>query len=95
MTTPTSAAIIAASHDNDLLDRFVALGATLGISEREVEEARTQLAIAPVQDGDDDTVATVYEYAMEQPRYKVGEDPDSVTDDHIRYALEAVLGSGD
>lgn len=95
MPKPTSAAIIAASHDNDLLERFVALGATLGIPARDVEQARTKLAIAPVDDGDDDSVATVYEYALEKPRHKVGEDPAAVTDDHILHALKATLVNDD
>lgn len=92
MPHPTSAAIIAASHDNDLLERFVALGATLGIPQRDVEQARTKLAIANVDDGGDDSVATVYEYALEEPRHTVGSDPAAVTDEHILYALQATLG---
>lgn len=62
MATPTSAAIIAASRDSDLLARMVALGSTIGLTQADVESARTRLAAAPA-DGDGATIASVYEYA--------------------------------
>lgn len=90
MATPTSAAIIAASHDSDLLARMVALGATVGLTQADVESARTRLAAAPVSESGTDTVASVYEYAAAQPRYRAGEDPSAVTDTHILHALGTI-----
>lgn len=88
MTTPTSAAIIAASRDSDLLARAVALGATIGLTQADVEAQRTKLASAPV-DGDGNTIASVYEYASTNytPTPRPGEDPSAVTDAHILHAL--------
>ena len=89
MSTPSSAAIIAASQDSDLLARAVALGATIGLTQADVEAQRTRLASAPV-DGEGNTVASVYEYAAAQPRYRTGEDPAAVTDAHILHALSTI-----
>ena len=89
MATPTSAAIIAASNDSDLLARAVALGATIGLTQADVETQRTKLASAPV-DSEGNTVASVYEYAAAQPRYRTGEDPAAVTDAHILHALGTI-----
>ena len=91
MATPTSAAIIAASNDADLLARAVALGATVGLTQADVEAQRTKLASAPV-DSEGNTVASVYEYADAQPRYRTGEDPAAVTDAHILHALGTIQG---
>ena len=91
MPTPTSAAIIAASRDTDLLDRLVALGATIGLSQGEVEAARVQLASAPV-DGDGNTVASVHEYAAEtyNPTPRPGADPDKIRDEQLLHALGTI-----
>ena len=89
MATPTSAAIIAASNDSDLLARAVALGATVGLTQADVEAQRTKLASAPVG-SEGNTVASVYEYADAQPRYRTGEDPAAVTDAHILHALGTI-----
>ena len=89
MATPSSAAIIAASNDSDLLARAVALGATVGLTQADVEAQRTRLASAPV-DSEGNTVASVYEYAAAQPRYRTGEDPAAVTDAHILHALGTI-----
>ena len=89
MATPTSGAIIAAATDTDLLDRAVALGATLGLTRADVEMGRTRLASAPV-DESGATIASVYEYADAQPRYRTGEDPAAVTDAHILHALGTI-----
>ena len=89
MATPTSASIIAASNDSDLLARAVALGATIGLTQADVETQRTKLASAPV-DSEGNTVASVYEYADAQPRYRTGEDPSAVTDAHILHALGTI-----
>lgn len=87
MAIPASLAIIAASRDNDLLTRMVAIGSTMDISQADVEKNRTLLSSAPVNTSGD-TVAGVYEFAAAQPRYRAGEDPTAVTDEHIAYALQ-------
>lgn len=89
MATPASSAIIAASRDSDLLARLVALGSTLGLTQADVEAARTRLASAPVDDSGA-TIASVYEYAASQPRYRAGEDPTAVTDTHLLHALGTI-----
>ena len=89
MATPTSSAIIAASNDSDLLARAVALGATIGLTQADDEAQRTKLASAPV-DSEGNTVASVYEYADAQPRYRTGEDPAAVTDAHLLHALGTI-----
>lgn len=89
MATTSSAAIIAASNDSDLLARAVALGATIGLTQADVETQRTKLASAPV-DSEGNTVASVYEYADAQPRYRTGEDPAAVTDAHLLHALGTI-----
>lgn len=91
MATPTSAAIIAASHDSDLLARMVALGATIGLTQADVEAQRTKLASAPV-DTEGNTVASVYEYARATytPTPRPGENPAAVTDTHILHALGTI-----
>ena len=84
----TSASLIAAAQDSDLLARAIALAAETGIENPQafVESRRHQLAAAPVSESGD-TVASVYEYAAAQPRYRTGEDPAAVTDDHLRAAI--------
>lgn len=87
----TSADIIGASRDDDLLARMVALGATLGLSQGEVEAARTRLAAAPATDNGD-TIASVHAYAVAtyQPTPRPGENPAAVTDEHILHALRTI-----
>ena len=91
MATPSSAAIIAASRDSDLLARAVALGATVGLTQADVEAQRTNLASAPV-DSEGNTVASVYEYARATytPTPRPGENPAAVTDAHILHALGTI-----
>lgn len=91
MSTPSSAAIIAASRDSDLLARAVALGATIGLTQADVEAQRTKLASAPA-DGDGATIASVYEYASATytPTPRPGENPAAVTDAHLLHALGAI-----
>lgn len=92
MATPTSAAIIAASHDPDLLQRAVALGATIGLTQADVEAARTRLAAAPVDPSGENSVASVYEFAEAtyEPTPRPGEDPAKVTDAHLLHALGTI-----
>lgn len=84
----TSSALIAAAQDGDLLARAIALAAEAGVENPQafIESRRHQLAAAPVAESGD-TVASVYEYASLQPRYRTGEDPAAVTDDHLRAAI--------
>ena len=91
MATPSSAAIIAASNDSDLLARAVALGATIGLTQADVEAQRTKLASAPV-DSEGNTVASVFEYARAtyNPAPRPGENPAAVTDAHILHALGTI-----
>ena len=91
MATPSSAAIIAASNDSDLLARAVALGATIGLTQADVETQRTKLASAPV-DTEGNTVASVYEYAEAtyKPTPRPGENPAAVTDAHLLHALGTI-----
>ena len=91
MATPSSAAIIAASRDSDLLARMVALGATIGLTQADVESARTRLAAAPVDDSGS-TIASVFEYAEAtyKPTPRPGENPAAVTDAHILHALGSI-----
>lgn len=91
MPTPSSAAIIAASNDSDLLARAVALGATVGLTQADVETQRTKLASAPV-DSEGNTIASVYEYARVTytPTPRPGENPAAVTDTHILHALGTI-----
>ena len=85
----TSASLIAAAQDSDLLARAIALAAETGIENPQafIESRRHQLAAASVSESGD-TVASVYEYAAAQPRYRTGEDPAAVTDDHLRTAIQ-------
>lgn len=91
MSTPTSASIIAASSDQDLLQRAVALGATLGLTEADIRAQAYRLAAAPVA-SNGDTVASVYEYAAAsyEPTPRPGENPAAVTDTHLLHALNTL-----
>lgn len=91
MSTPSSASIIAAARDNDLFERVVALGSTLGLTRADVEAHRTKLASAPA-DSDGATIASVYEYARATytPTPRPGENPAAVTDAHILHALGTI-----
>lgn len=91
MATPASTDILAAARDDDLLARAIALGATIGLSQGEVEAARMRLASAPVDD-DGNTVASVHAYAVASyhPVPTPGADPTKVTDTHLLHALATI-----
>ena len=56
--------IIEAAADADLLDRALALGVTLGISEQGIREAFRRIVSGDIEDGAETTsIAVVYEYA--------------------------------
>lgn len=97
MSVP-SAALIAAFADNDLYERLVALGATLGLTPDQIAEKRWPLIIAQANNTGSDTIASVYDYAYEVRANAVaalppapGKNPGAVTDDHILYALGSVF----
>lgn len=91
---PSSAALIAAAQDQDLLERMVALGATMSMGRGEITEAMSRLAATPVDDTGDNTIASVHEYAAVQRAQALaavppppGQNYQAVTDAHILYAL--------
>ncbi|WP_347042005.1 hypothetical protein [Brachybacterium nesterenkovii] len=87
----SSADIIGASRDDDLLARMIALGATIGLTQGEVEAARTRLAAAPADDGGA-TIASVHAYAVAtyNPPPRPGQNPAAVTDEQILHALRTI-----
>lgn len=94
MSTPSSAALIAAANDQDLYARIKALAACLGWTEQDIINIRAQLVAAPVNSGGD-TIASVYEFTAVnyQPVPTPGADPKGVTDEYILYAIEHTLGA--
>lgn len=84
---------IAASHDADLLQRYVAAAEMAGIDapQQWVEANRGKLVAAPV-DSEGNTVSSVYAYALATYAGRPGENPAAVTDDQIKAALAAVQG---
>ena len=92
MSTPSSASIIAAARDNDLFERAVALGSTLGLTRADVEAHRTKIAASTV-DSEGNTIASVYEYAdaTYTPTPRPGENPAAVTDEYILHALREAI----
>lgn len=90
MSTPSSASLIAAARDTDLRDRFIALGATLGVPQGEIELALPRLVGEELDGGT--TIAAVYEYAALNyvPKLRPGQDPASVTDSQIMAALGTI-----
>lgn len=94
MAIPTSASIIKAANDPDLIERAVAIGAAMGLTRADVEANRTRLASRPVNE-DGSTIASVYEYAdfHYEPNPRPGQDPAAVTDAHIEYALKGLTSN--
>lgn len=99
MTIPTSESLINAAADTDLALRFVALGATLGYTQGDIESNLRKLVAAQLN-ANGDTVASVYDYAYQVRKQALDAVPPSpganlaaVTDDYIRSALNKVFGS--
>lgn len=94
----TSRSLIAASKDGVLKERAVALAATLGMTENEVNAAWRNILVTNADYSGKDTIADVYENAFEA-RYlalakvppEVGEDLSAVTDEHLLFALRQAL----
>lgn len=74
MTVPTSFAIIAATKDTALTDRLAAVAATMGVEapDFDVAKYRRDLVITQI-DSDGSTLASVYEYAVENREAKIAE----------------------
>lgn len=94
---PTSAQIIAAYRDSDLLERITAIAAAEGIANPDQWVGmRIRQIVAADLDGDggaSNSIASVYEYAVETTPPRPGANPAAVTDDHIRTALQCVTQS--
>lgn len=98
MSTTTSAQIIAAASDGDLLARAAALGAMLGHTQPVIEHAWRRLVSTEVTiGGETTTLARVHDYAAqvrEQALAQVpdlpGRNPAAVTDAMILAALDTL-----
>lgn len=95
---PKSTSIIAAAKDFDLRERAIALASDIGIQSAHswVDQNLFQLASTPVDSTGENTVASVFEYALAQYEAKKadliepGKDLSIVTDAHLRFALQAL-----
>ena len=87
MASATSADLIRAARDTDLLDRAKALASQQGIDSATVEKHWAHLVSVPVADGADDTIASVLAYAVAQYSGRPGQNPSAVTDAQITAAL--------
>lgn len=97
MTAP-STALIAATRDQTLKDRAVALAATLGMTENEVEAAWRNIIVTNADNTGKTTIADVYAYALEVRRQElaklppeVGANLAAVTDEHLLFALRQAM----
>lgn len=95
----TSQSIILTARDQDLLERFTALAAEKRVENPQawVKYHMHQLATSPSA-STGEPIAYVYDYAYQTRENAIkalppepGKDPGAVTDDHIRYAIQAVL----
>lgn len=87
MTAATSADLIRAARDIDLLDRARALAAQQGIDAATIEQKWEHLVSVPVSQSGDDTIASVLAYATATYTGRPGQNPASVTDAQITAAL--------
>ena len=87
MASATSADLIRAARDIDLLSRARALAAQQGIDAATVEQKWSHLVSVPVADGTDDTIASVLAYATATYAGRPGQNPAAVTDAQIAAAL--------
>lgn len=94
----TSRALIAVTKDAALKERAVALAATLGMTENEVEASWRNIVVSNADNKGKQAIADVYEDAFEK-RYlalakvppEVGEDLSAVTDENLLFALRQAL----
>ena len=87
MASASSADLIRAARDTDLLDRARALAAQQGIDAATVEQKWAHLVSVPVADGEGDTIASVLAYATATYAGRPGQNPAAVTDTQISAAL--------
>lgn len=87
MASASSADLIRAARDTDLLDRARALAAQQGIDAATVEQKWAHLVSVPVTDGEGDTIASVLAYATATYAGRPGQNPAAVTDTQIAAAL--------
>jgi hypothetical protein len=92
MAAATSADLIRAARDTDLLDRARALAAQQGIDAATVEQKWAHLVSVPVASGTDDTIASVLAYAAAQYAGRPGQNPAAVTDAQITAVLASITG---
>ena len=94
----TSRALIAVTKDAALKERAVALAATLGMTENEVEASWRNIVVSNADNTGKQVIADVYAYALEARKQaleklppEVGENLAAVTDEHLLYALRQAL----
>lgn len=95
----TSHQIIGAASDNDLLQRGIALGASLGIDRFAIERSWQQIVARTIEvDNIDTSVAVVHDYAVQIRAQAVAElppspgmNPAAVRDDMLLSALSILL----
>lgn len=94
----SSRALIAASKDTDLKERAVALGATLGMTENEVNASWRSILVTNADNSGKMKIGDVYADALKQRELalaevppEVGADLTAVTDEHLMFALRQAL----
>lgn len=94
----TSRALIAVTKDAALKERAVALAATLGMTENEVEASWRNVIVSNADNTGKRSIADVYEdafaarcLALAKVPPEVGEDLSAVTDEHLLFALRQAL----
>lgn len=87
--------ITRAARDAHLIDRMTAAAAEAGhpYPANQIADAAARIVSQPITP-DGDTIASVYAYALAtyQPTPEPGANPAAVLDQHIRDAVQAVLG---
>ena len=96
--TTSSKALIAASKDVSLKERAVALGATLGMTENEVNASWRNILVTNADNSGKEKIGDVYAKALKQRELalaevppEVGDDLTAVTDVHLMFALRQAL----
>ena len=93
MAVPDSIAIITAAQDTDIHNRLAAIAARAGVADphRAGGENIHRIVIADADATGDSSIATVLAYTNDVERlrlkYRTGENPAAVTDEHLLSAL--------
>ena len=94
----SSTALIAASKDATLKERTVALGATVGMTENEVNAAWRNILVTNADNSGKEKIGDLYARALKQRELAlaevpppVGEDLTAVLDEHLLFALRQAL----